>query len=146
MDLRRIDLNLLVIFDALMAERSISRAARKIGLTPSAVSHALRRLRDTFNDPLIERTPEGMVPTQRAQDLAKSVHAGLRQLQHGIVQQLDFDAATSDRSFTIHLSDFLIGCLLPRVCARMRAEAPGVTLVAEHLPSDGKKSYAPGAI
>ena len=66
MNLRGLDLNLLVIFDALVAERSINRAAEKIGLTPSAASHALRRLRDTFQDALLERTPDGMVPTQRA--------------------------------------------------------------------------------
>ena len=65
MNLRSLDLNLLVIFDTLMTERSITRAASRIGMTPSAVSHALRRLRDTFQNPLIERTPDGMVPTRR---------------------------------------------------------------------------------
>ena len=69
MNLRSIDLNLLVIFDALMAEQSIAGAGRKVGLTPSAMSHALRRLRQTFNDELLERTGRGMVPTKRALEL-----------------------------------------------------------------------------
>lgn len=69
MNLRSIDLNLLVIFDALMAEKGISRAAKAIGMTPSAVSHALSRLRQTFGDPLFDRTPTGMAPTRRAREL-----------------------------------------------------------------------------
>jgi DNA-binding transcriptional LysR family regulator len=146
MKLRCIDLNLLVIFDALMAEKSITRAAKAIGMTPSAASHALHRLRRTFNDPLIERTPGGMVPTQRAQDLSRCVRAALQQLQHGVSQQLNFDPATSERSFNIRISDFMIGCLLPRLCARVRAEAPGVALVVEHLPPNSSEAYAPGDI
>jgi DNA-binding transcriptional LysR family regulator len=146
MNLRRIDLNLLLIFDILMAERSITRAAKEIGMTPSAVSHALRRLRGTFNDPLIERTPGGMVPTQRAQDLSRYVRAALQHLQCGIAQQLNFDLTTSERRFNIRISDFMIGCFLPRLCARVRAEAPRVTLLVEHLPSDGREAYAPGDI
>jgi DNA-binding transcriptional LysR family regulator len=146
MNLRGIDLNLLVIFDALMAERSITRTAKAIGMTPSAVSHALHRLRSTFNDPLIERTRAGMVPTQRARDLSKYVRAALQQLQRGVAQQLNFDPATSERRFNIRISDFMIGCLLPRLCARVRAEAPNVTLVVEHLPSDDREAYALGDI
>ena len=146
MNLRTVDLNLFVIFDALIGERSIAGAARKVGLSPSAVSHALGRLRTTFNDPLLVRTPEGMLPTQRARDLSKSVAVALQQLHHGIAQQLDFEAASSDRTFNVRLSDFLIGCLLPRVCARIRCEAPEVTLVVDHLPGDGERAYEPGDI
>lgn len=146
MNLRSIDLNLLVIFDALMAEKSLSTAARKVGMTPSAASHALQRLRMTFKDPLIKRTAHGMVPTRRAMDLIKSVRDGLQQLEHGIDRQLNFDPATAERTFNIRISDFMIDCLLPRLCARVRAEAPGVTLVVEHLPKDGGEAYEPGDI
>jgi DNA-binding transcriptional LysR family regulator len=145
-NLRSIDLNLLVIFDALMTEKSLSAAARKVGMTPSAASHALQRLRDTFNDPLIERTPHGMVPTRRAKDLINPVREGLQQLKHGIGNQLNFDAATADRTFNIRISDFMMDCLLPRLCARVRAEAPGVMLVVDHLPRDGSEAYEPGDI
>jgi DNA-binding transcriptional LysR family regulator len=145
-NLRSIDLNLLVIFDALMAEKSLSAAARKVGMTPSAASHALQRLRTTFNDPLIERTARGMVPTRRALDLITAVRDGLQQLKYGIGNQLDFDPATAERTFNVRLSDFMMDCLLPRLCARLRAEAPGVMLVVDHLPRDGSEAYEPGDI
>jgi DNA-binding transcriptional LysR family regulator len=106
MNLRSMDLNLLVIFDALMIEKSITRAARTVGMTPSALSHALGRLRQTFNDPLVERTPRGMVPTPRAEALIPFVRAALQSLQRGIAHQLEFDPATSERSFNLRLLDF----------------------------------------
>lgn len=127
--LRRINLNLLVVFDALMAERSVASAARKIGLTPSAVSHALQRLRDTFNDPLLERTTDGMKPTQRAEDLIRPISEALHLLQQGLTDQLDFDATTAQRTFTIRVSDFMTQCLVPRLCARVRSDAPNVSLI-----------------
>jgi DNA-binding transcriptional LysR family regulator len=135
-NLRSIDLNLLVIFDALMTENSITRAARTIGMTPSAVSHALQRLRQTFGDPLFERTQTGMRPTRRARELVGFVRAALHNLQHGISQQLEFDPATSSRSFSIRQSPFMSDCLMPRLCARVRAEAPGVRLIVGQLPED----------
>jgi DNA-binding transcriptional LysR family regulator len=115
-------------------------------MTPSAASHALKRLRRTFNDPLIERTPQGMQPARRARDLVKSVRDGLQQLKLGIDHQLDFDPATAERTFNVRLSDFMIDCLLPRLCARIRAEAPGITLIFEHLSKDGSEAYEPGDI
>src|ERR1700730_15268902 len=144
MNLRSIDLNLLVIFDALMAERSIAGAARKVGITPSAMSHALRRLRDTFNDELLERTSRGMVPTQRAIELWTSVRSALQQLQRGIDQQLEFDPGTSERSFTGRVPDYLRQCAVPRLCARVRAEAPNTTLVVDFLRGDEPGSDNPG--
>jgi DNA-binding transcriptional LysR family regulator len=146
MNLRCIDLNLLVIFDAVMSEKSLAGAARKVGLTPSAASHALNRLRRTFNDPLIERKPQGMVPTRRAKDLIRPVREALQQLKQGIANQLDFQPATAERTFNIRISDFMIDCLLPRVCARVRAEAPGVALVVDHLPRNGDDPYEAGDI
>ena len=126
MNLRNIDLNLLVIFDALMAERNITRAARKVGITPSAMSHALRRLRDTFSDELLHRTAGGMVPTQRATEFWVSVRAALQHVQRAIDQQLEFDPSISERSFTVRISDYLVQCAVPRLCARVRAEAPAM--------------------
>jgi DNA-binding transcriptional LysR family regulator len=146
MNLRCIDLNLLVIFDALMAEKSVSAAARKVGMTPSAASHALQRLRTTFNDPLIERTPHGMQPTRRAKDLVMPVRDALQRLQHSIANHLEFEPGTAERTFNIRISDFMMGCLLPRLCARVRAEAPGVALIVDHLPKDGDAAYEPGDI
>ena len=139
MNLRGIDLNLLVIFDALMTEKSITGAARKVGITPSAMSHALQRLRQTFNDELLERKGHDMVPTQYALDLAQSVHTALQQLQKAVDQQLAFDPRTSERSFTLRISPYLADSLLPRLCARVQAEAPTTALVVK-LPL----GYGPG--
>lgn len=146
MNLRRIDLNLLVIFEALMLEKSITGAARSIGMTPSALSHALSRLRRTFNDPLMERKPHGMIPTRRALDLIKPVRAALHQLQRGVADQLDFDPAKSVRTFNIRTSDFLSACLLPRLCAQFRRRAPLASLVVDYLPEDLRDFYHPGDI
>jgi DNA-binding transcriptional LysR family regulator len=114
MNLRNIDVNLLVIFDALMAERSLTRAARKIGMSPSAVSHALRRLRETFDDDLIRRTPQGMMPTLREVDLAKSLRAALQEIERAVSQQLYSDPRTAERTFKMYISDYLTLCFLPR--------------------------------
>jgi DNA-binding transcriptional LysR family regulator len=146
MNLRSIDLNLLVIFDALMAEKGISRAAKAIGMTPSAVSHALNRLRQTFGDPLFDRTPTGMAPTRRALELIPFVRAALHSLQHGIALQHEFDPETSQRTFNLRQSDFMSDCLLPRLCARVRVEAPGVTLIVDQLPGADEDPYAAGDI
>ncbi|MCW5736371.1 MAG: LysR family transcriptional regulator [Enhydrobacter sp.] len=146
MNLRSIDLNLLVIFDALMAEKGITRAAKAIGMTPSAVSHALNRLRQTFGDPLFDRTPTGMVPTRRALELIPFVRAALHSLRHGIALQHEFDPETSQRTFNLRQSDFMSDCLLPRLCARVRAEAPGVTLIVGQLPDADEDPYAAGDI
>lgn len=132
--LRRINLNLLVVLEALMSEKSVAGAARKLGLTPSAVSHALQRLRDAFNDPLLERTTDGMKPTRRAEDLIKPVRAALHLLQQGLSDQLDFEPATAERTFTIRISDFMTQCLVPRLCARVRSDAPNVSLIVASLP------------
>jgi DNA-binding transcriptional LysR family regulator len=139
MNLRSIDLNLLVIFDTLMTESSVKQAAEKVGVTPSAISHALRRLRTTFNDDLLMRTPRGLEATHRGRELAKSVRDALQQLHRAVDQQLNFDPSTSERTFKIHTSIYLVRCLLPRVFARIRAEAPGIGLIFERaaLESNG---------
>jgi DNA-binding transcriptional LysR family regulator len=143
MNLRSIDLNLLVIFDALMAERSVKRTAEKVGVTPSAISHALRRLRRTFNDDLMLRTPRGLEPTHGGRELANSVRAALQQVQRAVDQQLNFDPATSERTFRIHTSIYLARGLLPRVCARIRAEAPRVGLIVDRAALDTEGTAEP---
>src|SRR5207253_3278752 len=115
MNLRRIDLNLLVIFDALMAEQSLTRAARRVGMTPSAMSHALHRLRQTFDDELLERSGRGMAPTQRALDLWRPLSVALQQLQVAVAQQLKLDPGISDRTFTVRISEYLVQCAVPRI-------------------------------
>ena len=147
MNLRNIPLSSLVLFDALMAEQSVSRAAERVATSPSAMSHALRRLRRTFNDELIRRTPRGMEPTQRARDFWPFLRQGLQQIQRGLEQQLRFDPKRSERTFRLAISDYLVACILPRVCVRLREEAPGVTLVVEYLSTqDRHAAQEPGEI
>ncbi len=135
MNLRSIDLNLLVVFEAIVTERSISRAAQKVGLSQSAMSHALSRLRVTFNDDLVRRTARGMVPTPRALKLVEPVRNALAQIAHAVDEQVLFDPKTSKRRFNIRMSDYLAVHLMAGVCARVRAEAPQVTLAMSYPSS-----------
>src|SRR5688572_31077936 len=100
-DLSRADLNLLVLFEAVFAERHVGRAAAALHLTPSAVSHALGRLRHLLNDPLFLRTPKGVVPTARALELGEPVADILARVGRVIASAAPFAAATSSRRFLI---------------------------------------------
>jgi DNA-binding transcriptional LysR family regulator len=141
MDLQSVDLNLLVTFDAVMSERSVSRAADRLGLTQPAVSHALTRLRTVFRDELFVRAPHGVAPTARAVEISAVVARALTELEEVIGQDWTFVPAQSERRFTIHLSDYVAPFLLPRLCARLRAEAPGVRLDVRHV---GASAHAVG--
>jgi hypothetical protein len=118
MNLRTIDLNLLVIFDAIAAERSIGRAAEKVGLSQSAMSHARRRLRRTFNDDLIRRTSEGMELTPRSLALAETVRGALAMIEQAVDAEVHFDPKRSQRRFNIRVSDYIAVRLLSGICAR----------------------------
>lgn len=124
MNLRSIDLNLLVVLEALVDARSVSRAAEKIGLTQSAVSHALRRLRITCNDEILVRNPAGMEPTPYAIELAASVSAALREIEAAIDRGRTFDPASTQHGFSMRVSDYVAAYLLPKLFQRLRAEAP----------------------
>lgn len=125
MDIGGFDLNLLKAFDALYAERHVTRAGLRIGLSQSAMSGALTRLRELFEDELFVRTPSGMQPTPRADDLAGSVSDALR-LVRGALQSDRFDPATADRAFTIAMTDYAAFVLLPPLLARLSVEAPRI--------------------
>jgi DNA-binding transcriptional LysR family regulator len=132
MTLRRIDLNLLVIFEAIAVERSITRAAARVGLTQSAMSHALRRLRATFKDDLVSRSPEGLILTPRALQLAQALQRPLQEIEDVVDHQLNFDSNTSNRVFNLQISDYLVGLLLPGLYARLQSVAPQITLTVKH--------------
>lgn len=127
--LREIDLNLLVILDVLLQERSVSRASERLHLTPSAVSHALRRLRRLFDDELLVRDGRRMTPTLRAQELSESLPRALRHLQSTLTSPEAFDPATSRRTFRLAAPDFAA----PIVLAAVGKEAP--TVRVEWVPS-----------
>lgn len=133
MNLRRVDLNLLVALDALLTERHVTRAARKVGLSQPAMSNALSRLRYLFHDELLVRTATGMQPTPRALELAEPVRQLLRQIERVLYSEPRFDPATSTRGFSLRLSDLLGLLLLPPLFDRLDQEAPGLNFDVVHV-------------
>lgn len=128
MRLRGIDLNLLVVFDALAAERSVSKAALRLGLTQSAVSHALRRLRATFEDEMFVRAEGGLAPTPRARAAMVSVRAALSEIERCVVNRPDFDPMREQRTFTVRVTEYVSSEIVQRLCLVLRREAPGIRL------------------
>ena len=135
-NLARIDLNLLVVFDALIAERHVTRAAARIGLTQPATSHALKRLRALFGDPLFVRSSRGMVPTPLALEAEPAIRSVLEQVEGILRAERSFTPGRSDRQFVLGLSDYAALVLLPRLMARLDDEAPGVTLLVRSTSHD----------
>ncbi|MBO9709545.1 MAG: LysR family transcriptional regulator [Caulobacter sp.] len=124
---RNLDLNLLRVLDALLVEESATRAGAKLGLTQSAVSHALGRLRLSLGDELFVRGPSGLQPTPRAIEIGASVREALKLLEVAVSVPV-FDPATSQRAFHVSASAYLCTVLMPGVVKRLQAEAPGVAL------------------
>lgn len=128
-----LDLNLLRVFEALIEERSATRAGSRLGLTQSAISHALNRLRYVLKDDLFVRGPDGMQPTDRAAEIAPRLRQGLLQLQLALTPS-EFVPATTDRRFTVTCTEYAGAVLLPHLIARLRAEAPRASLTV--LPAN----------
>ncbi len=122
-----LDLNLLRVFVTLIELRSVTRAAERLGLTQSAVSHALRRLRRALDDPLFLRGPRELQPTALAEEIAPTVRDGLAQLREVFVRQL-FNPERAARRFTIAAGAYFCILLIPALIERIRREAPGVSL------------------
>jgi len=134
MDIRAVDLNLLVLFDTLMKTRSVSKAAEVMGLSQSATSGALARLRVMFEDALFVRTSSRMEPTPRAVQLASSIHRVVQMIQSEILQPPYFDPSQVQRGFTILTPDIGEVAFLPGVLRHLRQQAPGVRLYAVSHP------------
>jgi DNA-binding transcriptional LysR family regulator len=128
MNIAGLNLNLLPVLDALLAERSVSRAGARLGLSQPAVSNALAQLRAILKDPLLVRKGPGMAPTDRALALAGPLRAALLALEQGLEPAATFDPATAERRFTIMTNDFVAFALLPRLLPRLQREAPRVRL------------------
>jgi DNA-binding transcriptional LysR family regulator len=122
------DLNLLRIFDVLLEERSVTKAGARLGLSQSAVSHALNRLRHMLNDELFVRGPSGMRPTPRALEIATRIHGPLAQLQAAL-SRTEFDPATSQRRFTLVAGAYGAAVLAPPLVRRLAELAPSAELV-----------------
>lgn len=128
MDLHGIDLNLLVAFDALIAERSVTRAGARIGRTQPAMSAALSRLRALLKDELFVRGPKGLQPTPRALDLAEPLGLALAEIQRTLEFTQAFDPRTSATMFSLGLSEHPAYLVLPRLVEHLRAVGPAITL------------------
>lgn len=124
----RPDLNLLVTLDALLTEGSVVRAARRMRLSPSAMSRALARLRQMTGDPLLVRSGRGLVPTPRALELRDPVSDVLRDAEAVLAPQAEPDLERLVRTFTLRTSDGFVETFGPAILARLHAEAPGVRL------------------
>jgi len=128
MNLRGVDLNLLVVLDALLREKSVSRAGEIVGLSQSATSAALSRLRDLFHDPLLVRVGRQLALTQNAENLIEPLRDALSKVQQTLMQQGGFDPRQDARTFTISASDYAILVLLAPLIKRLETEAPHITL------------------
>ncbi len=144
-ELDALNLNLLVALDALLDEGSVNGAARRLGVSPSAASHSLARLRGLLGDELLVRTPTGMVPTPRAEALAPPLRRALLELRRVVFDPPGFDPATARRTFRIATTDLFAVVLAP-VIARARAEAPGVDLELTGDGADPTRGLDEGAV
>lgn len=142
-DLSRTDLNLLVLFETVLEERHVGRAAHRLSLSPSAVSHGLGRLRRLLGDPLFMRTPRGVVPTDRALQLAEPIADALARVRGVLAAATPFDPASSRRRFAIGAPDGVSAVILPPLLARLKAAAPGVDIaIRQLLPIRGETDPA----
>lgn len=130
-----LDLNLLLLFHHLWMERNVSRAAERLGLSQSAASHALARLRRLFDDALFVRAGGMMLPTPRANELADPVQAVIQRVERDILPRTRFDVASAQRQFTIALSDLGEVVMLPFLLQEFARLAPGCTLVSARVPN-----------
>jgi DNA-binding transcriptional LysR family regulator len=121
------DLNLLIVFDAVMQERSVTKAGSQIGLSQPAMSHALSRLRYMLKDELFVRTPDGMVPTPRAESLAGPLRHALSEMQNAL-EPTAFDPRASDRRFALAVNNYSAIVVVPPLVAAAAAAAPSVQL------------------
>lgn len=139
-NLAAVDLNLLVVFDALMSERNVTRAGEKIGLSQPATSNALSRLRNLFQDELLVRTATGMQPTPKAISLSIPIRQILLQIQSSLEQETPFIPEDSDRIFTIGTSDYGEFVLLSQLMSQLETVAPKVKIRVRSL-LDMKSAY-----
>ena len=128
MELRDIDLNLLVVFNELLHQGRVSAAARALGMSQPAVSNALNRLRRLLGDEVFMHTPKGMVPTPLSERLAEPIAFALGTIHDTLNSKAEFDPATSARNFTVAMTDIGEISFLPALMKKLSAVAPGVTL------------------
>lgn len=135
MNIRNFDLNLLLVLNALFEERSVTRAAERLNLSQPAVSSSLNRLRDAFADPLFVRTQRGVLPTPRAEELARIAKSVLFEVEH-MVRDRPFEASSSHETFTIGANDYGQFSVVAPLLHRLQQSAPHVKFQVKLLASD----------
>ena len=134
MNTNDLDLNLLTVFDAMFRERSVSRAAKSVGVSQGALSHALNRLRAFFEDPLFVKSGDAMVPTRKAEGLREAITDVMASVRQRILSAAHFDPATAQRIFTLVMTDMGELVFLPPLLTHLRAEAPSCSLRTLQVP------------
>lgn len=128
MGLNKVDLNLFIVFDAIYTETNLTRAGQIIGITQPAVSNALARLRETFDDPLFVRTAQGMVPTPLAQNIITPIRNALQLLRVSVQESRSFDPRHAEKNYHISMTDLNETLLLPLLFQRLCRNAPGIRI------------------
>jgi DNA-binding transcriptional LysR family regulator len=128
MNLKNIDLNLLVYLDVLLQKRNVTRSAEALGISQPAMSNGLQRLRKLFNDPLLVRTGNGMSPTERARNLQPQIREIVASVEKAVDSEQEFEPARANRVFRISVSDYTESTLVPQLLRFMRSRAPNITL------------------
>ena len=144
--MRRLDTELLLIFDEVYKTRNVTRAAANLGLPQSTVSLGLSRLREQFNDRLFSRTSRGMEPTPRAANAIADIRLALQALQSALADEPVFDPAASQRAFTVCMTDISEIVLLPRLLNYLRTHGPGIKLDVAKISPDSPAELANGTV
>jgi DNA-binding transcriptional LysR family regulator len=136
MDIRSLDLNLLVVFDAMLEHQNVTKAGDSIKLSQPAMSAAVSRLRELFDDPLFVRTRQGMAPTPKAQALSPSVRQVVQTIRGDILQSKEFNPLLSDRTFTLVTPDIAEVNFLPRLISELAKKSPHINLRTLAMPRE----------
>jgi LysR family transcriptional regulator, nod-box dependent transcriptional activator len=144
MRFRHLDLNLIIYLDALLAERSVSRAAERVHISQSAMSDALARLRDYFQDKLFVQVGRSMVPTPLAASMLQPIRDILLQVESVASTNVEFDPGTSRRKISILASDYVTDVLLNKALLRMSREAPGISAEIRHFTGSFVQEFEQG--
>jgi LysR family transcriptional regulator, nod-box dependent transcriptional activator len=146
MELGAVDLNLLVALDALLSERSVTRAARRVGLSQPGMSNALARLRRLFDDPLLVRRGAALVPTTRAEALIGPVHDALELIRGALQTPSSFDPASERRAFRLSCSDYSVLMLVGPLVRALAKEAPQVSVEVRPRLANAGRALANGEV
>jgi DNA-binding transcriptional LysR family regulator len=138
--LHNFDLNLLITFEALISECHVSRAAQRVFLSQSAMSHALNRLREHLDDPLLVRTEKGLQPTKKALTMLPQVRSALELIERTIQPEQHFNPAISNRTFHIACTDYFEAVVLPNFVQYIQKVAPEIKIEVQMILEDGSQS------